>query len=207
MDLGLEYVDDDSPTLLIASFDPGVTTGWAVHRVPMDSLCTLGFREASRDPRFGWASGQLAADPAHGRGGLDYIVDEMVAVTRAAYVLGDYVGEDVFMVAMEGFSMRIMDSQWHTLAPVRVAEKYEYWKHTVKDRVRFGYVHQSASDAKNVVSDARLKTWNLYKPGSEHARDAQRHGVLAARRWSSDPRFRSLIRSTTTSSLEREREV
>jgi hypothetical protein len=130
----------------------------------------------------------------------------MVDITRAAWALADTVPVaeggcgDHFVIAMENFTLQILDSAWHTLAPVRVAEKYEYWMHTVRQAVRFAYVMHSANDAKNIVTDARLIAWNVYKPGSVHARDAQRHGILTARKWASDPGFRQHVASLSSKS-------
>lgn len=205
-EIDLTYVDDGQPALVVLSFDPGVTTGYAIHRIPAGPLLEGGFRNARLSPGFGWCSGQFF--PSHrqpaSRGGhpdLNYVISDMVSVTRLAYDHADEEGcGDTFVIAMEGFSLRIMDSQWHTLAPVRVAEKYEYWIWSVRRAVKFSYVTNSASDAKNVVTDARLKAWNLYKAGTEHARDAQRHGILVARKWASEPTYRQHVTTTSSSS-------
>lgn len=183
MNLGLEYADDDSACLIVVSYDPGGTTGWAVHRVPIDVLIIGGFKAATRDPRFAWTSGQFF-------GHEDDMVDSMIDVLKSAYVLGDYGVnvQDRFVVVMEDFILRRSESDRSLLSPVRIEAKFS--RDLYKTGLRWAYVKQSASDAKNVVSDARLQAWNLYKPGSEHARDAQRHGILAARRYASDIGFR-----------------
>lgn len=189
----MAYVDDGSPCLIVVSFDPGVTTGWAIHRVPLGDLCAVGFSEAVWSPSFGWASGQI--------GGLDEddTVDVMVGLTRSAYSLGGYP-QDRFAIAMEDFILQIMQQDRSLLSPVRVFAKYEYAmkKLTQASGVVLPYYKQSASDAKKVVTDERLARWNLLKAGQVHARDAQRHGILLARKYSSSVAIRSSIDRAVT---------
>lgn len=194
----IDYEDDGSPALIIISFDPGVTTGWAIHRTPISVLLTSGFSEAVWDPRFGWASGQI--------GGLneDDTTDVMVDLTRTAYSLGDYRAGDRFAIAMEDFILQIMQMDRSLLSPVRVFSKYEYAmkKLTQASGVVLPYFKASASDAKRVVTDERLSRWNLLKPGQIHARDAQRHGILLTRKYSSAAESRSMIdRSAVSETL------
>lgn len=208
-ELEIEYVDDEASTsVIVVGFDPGVTTGWCVLRIPALVLMEQGFREASRDPRFGMATGQVYCEEPWGGSkhpNLDPMVDDMIDITREAYVLGDYSPplNDRFIVAMEGFSLRMMDSAWHTLAPVRVFEKYERWRWEVRDRLRFAYFKNSSSDAMNIVTDARLRAWNLYAPGTLHARDAQRQAILTARKWASEASFRKYVDDSSSSERER----
>jgi hypothetical protein len=183
-DLGMEYQDDGSPTLLVVSYDPGVTTGWATHRLPIEPLMANGFKETVRDPRFAWTSGELG-------GTEDQIVDQMVEVLKALYVLGDYSSGDLFLIAMEDFILRRSEMDRSLLSPVRVFSKFE--RDLYKTGLRWAYVKQSSSDALSVVTDARLQAWNLYKAGSVHARDAQRHGILAARKFSSEAWYRNMV--------------
>jgi hypothetical protein len=184
----------EEPALIVLSFDPGVTTGWAVHRLELHALITSGFSSAIWAPGSGWCSGELA--------GLteNHVVDEMFALTREAYALGDYStarsgGGDRFAIAMEDFVPRMLEQKRSFLSPVRVFSKYEYALHMRLEAlgVRLPYIKQSASDAKNVVSDERLTRWQLYVPGSPHARDAQRHGVLLARKYASEVAVRRVV--------------
>jgi hypothetical protein len=43
-------------------------------------------------------------------------------------------------------------------------------------------LRQSPNDAKNVINDGRLRIWNMYTPGPDHARDATRHVLLWLRK-------------------------
>lgn len=180
----LEYYDDDSPTLIVMSYDPGVTVGWAVHRAPIDSLITMGFKGTVSDARFAWCAGAVGSGRSE-----DECVDVMVDLMREAYVLGDYSREkpDKFVVVMEDFIPRMFAQDRAFLSPVRVFSKFERDLYKMNRDLDFQvrYVKQSSSDALSIVSDARLKTWNLYRPGSIHARDAQKHGVLACRKFAS----------------------
>lgn len=188
--------EDEGQALIVLSFDPGMTTGWALHRLDHDVLVSSGFTEAVWSSRSGFALGQLT-------GGEDEQVDEMVELTRYAYSLGVYDPEesarisgappDVFVVVMEDFVPRFLEQDRSFLAPVRLFSKYERELYRIRkdSGVCLPYVKQSASDAKNTVTDARLSRWNLYRPGMSHARDAQRHGILAARKYASTPQIRA----------------
>lgn len=51
----------------------------------------------------------------------------------------------------------------------------------VRDAWALGITYQSAAQAKGVVTDKRLKSWGLWVPGQQHARDAIRHAVTYLR--------------------------
>jgi hypothetical protein len=196
--------DDSGEALIVLSFDPGVTTGWALHRLDRSVLLTDGFTEAIWSDRSGWTSGQLV-------GSENSIAYQMLDLTRFAYSLGDYTPQesglesgglpDDFMIVMEDFIPRMIEGKRSFLSPVRVFAKFEL---LLEDRLpaslRVPYVKQSASDAKNVVTDQRLVRWNVYRPGLEHARDAQRHGILAARKYAGSAAFRQWVRTGEQSS-------
>lgn len=188
--LNLSY-DDETRGLLILSFDPGVTTGWAFHRLDLEVLVGRGFTEAVWAPGSGWVSGQLVGLSENST------VDAMVGLTRAAFSFGSYGGDtgDLFAIAMEDFVPRMLEQKRSFLSPVRIFSKYEYglWSLLGARGAALPYFKQSASDAKNVVSDERLSRWNVLKPGQVHARDAQRHGILLARKFASDPSVRRQI--------------
>lgn len=184
---GLCY-DDERPGLVVLSFDPGVTTGWAVHRLEMSVLLSSGFSEAVWAPGSGWTSGQIGAM------GENEAVDAMFDLTRSAFSICSFRTGDLFAIAMEDFVPRMLEQKRSFLSPVRVFSKYEYALHSRLGGVSLPYVKQSASDAKNVVSDDRLQRWNLWRAGREHARDAQRHGILLARKFSSDMSVQKFVR-------------
>lgn len=178
----LRYEDDGGCGLLVLSFDPGVTTGWAVHRLDLKVLMASGFQEALRSAASGYALGELRGQTEN------EMVDEMVAMTRSVFTLGDYAAGDHFAIVMEDFILRRSESDRSLLAPVRVFSKYEYALDVLtRGKVALPYVKQSASDAKTIVTDDRLIRWGVYRPGSVHARDAQRHGILFSRKVASNP--------------------
>ncbi len=188
--IDLQYEEDDEPALIVLGFDPGVTTGWAVARVPREALITQGFSEAVWRPGFGLASGQI--------GGLNEndACDVMVGVTRTAYSFGDY-SMDRFAIAMEDFILQRLEKDRSLLSPVRMFAKYEYAmaKLTGASSLVLPYFKQSANDAKHTITDERLARWNLLKPGQIHARDATRHAIMLARRYSSQMHVRSKVDS------------
>jgi hypothetical protein len=196
MDLDLSYEDNGGRGLVVVSFDPGVTTGWAVHRLDLDSLKKEGFAATIYGSASGFTSGQINGD---GSDASEFrTVDTMMDIVRAGYVLGDYGAGDLFAIVMEDFVLRRSEASRSLLAPVRVFSRFEMSLHlaTRDSGLRLPYVKQSAADAKNVVSDMRLRRWNVYVPGREHARDAQRHGILFARKVASEPRWEKALRGS-----------
>jgi hypothetical protein len=166
------------------AFDPGITTGWCVFRVPKERLLKRGFIEAMRPEAGGaWNAGEFT-------GGDDYSVDTMLEIARLVYAEVDEESGDEWCILVEDFVVRMVQMDRSFLSPVRLAAMF-------RREMRFAPVlvdMRTSSDAMNIVTDGRLRDWNLYRPGSNHARDAQRHAILTCRRYSSEPAFRDLIR-------------
>lgn len=185
--------------VIVVAFDPGDTTGWSSHAAPKDLLMGGGtrttlaaMRKAMDDEgmcageHIGWRLGQFGVGE-----GLDedQQTDRMINVVRQAWGVWEVDEDrDTFFVMLEDFILRRNEMSRSLLTPVRLIAKFEY-----AFRRKGIYVgRQSPGDAKNVVTDARLRSWNVYQASSGvHARDAQRHGILALRRWSSQPALRS----------------
>jgi len=182
------------PKIVVVAFDPGVMTGWC--RICVDKAALpLGTRTFlkttyAEDPvelteGVFAAPGSLSAGQFGARGGFteNGQVDEMIRLTRLAWVEEiEDAEKDTFFVVLEDFILRRSEKDRSLLAPVRLNAKFDY---AMKDsHVRIMY--QSPSDAKNAVTDARLKSWNVYDSTTgEHGRDAQRHAVLALRKYAS----------------------
>lgn len=157
--------------------DPGDTTGWSIHRAPIDLLLREGQVGAMRQVK--WKSGQF------NYGSTSANVDAYLDLCRAAYEkVADE--EDVFIMGSEGFILQMLSTEPSLLEPVR-------FNAVLDDRLRgtgMWAERQMPSAAKNTVTDQRLKLWGVFKPGADHARDAQRHGLLLMRRFASDIRVR-----------------
>lgn len=166
------------------AFDPGVTTGWCVYRLPKLLLLEGGFLEAIRPGNGGgWNAGEFT-------GGDDYAVDTMLDIARMVYAEVDEEAGDEWVILVEDFIVRMISMDRSFLSPVRIGAAFRREMRRAPVLVDF----RTSSDAMNVVTDGRLRDWNLYRPGSVHARDAQRHSILTARRYSSEPHFRELVR-------------
>lgn len=178
---------DDRVRLYVIGYDPGVTTGWAVVRMDLELLLEHGFAGlalasgSGRDPEvFAW-------DADCFRGSENSMADQMIGLVRGVWMDAAMdAGEDsdVLAVAREGFTLRLFSADPDLLSPVRVSAAFDYAARSVP----VPRVVQSPSDAKQVVSDDRLKRLNLYKTGPEHPRDALRHCILLARKLC-DPAF------------------
>lgn len=157
--------------------DPGDTTGWSIHRAPIDLLMREGQVGAMRQVK--WKSGQFNA------GSTSANVDAYLDLCRAAYEkVADE--EDVFVIGSEGFILRMLSTEPSLLEPVR-------FNAVLDDRLRGTGTwaeRQMPSEAMNTITDQRLKLWGVHKPGAIHARDAQRHGLLFLRRFAADVRVR-----------------
>ena len=185
--------------VIVVAFDPGDTTGWSSHSAPKDLLMGGGTRATLCSMRramdgdglygsenIGWRLGQFGVGE-----GLDedQQTDRMIETCRMAWGVWEVdESTDTFFVVLEDFILRRNEMSRSLLSPVRLIAKFEY-----AFRRKGIYVcRQSPGDAKNVVTDARLRSWNVYQASSGvHARDAQRHGILALRRWGSQPGLRS----------------
>lgn len=157
--------------------DPGDNTGWSIHRAPIDLLLREGQVGAMRQVK--WSTGQFNT------GSTSANVDRFLDLCRAAYeqILDE---DDVFAIGSESFTLRMLSTEPSLLEPVR-------FNAVLDDRLRgtgMWAERQSPSEAKNTVTDQRLKLWGVHKPGADHARDAQRHGLLFLRRFAADPRVR-----------------
>lgn len=186
--VGKEAADDTGPALVVMAYDPGETTGWSCWRVPVATLLTLGTRRTLA--RSAWALGQIraSAEALRAGDGDSDMVDKMLEIGRWAYE--EFVLEDdEFVFVHEGFTLRMMSMDRNLLAPVRVNA---IWL----DRLRgkgIQIYQQQPSEAKSVVTDARLREWGVYEPGMEHARDGQRHAILFIRKFASTPALRKRI--------------
>lgn len=181
--IGRDEEDEDlGPALVVCAYDPGETTGWSVWRAPVETLRRQGTRRTLA--RSKWAIGQIRASQEAvraGEGDSD-MVDRMLEVGRWAYEEFVHV-DDEFVFVHEGFRLRMMSMDPNLLAPVRVNA---IWR----DRLRGKGVpifQQDPSEAKQIVTDSRLKEWGVYRPGMPHARDAQRHAITFIRKCASTP--------------------
>lgn len=167
-------------SLVVVSFDPGVTTGWAIHRIPALRLLNEGLVACA---------GVLQCSVGQINGGsTSDNVDRFLEIARATY---ERVAkeEDVFVIAGESFTLRMLSMDPTLVEPVR-------FNAVIEDRLRGtgqGVDWQTPSDALQTINDARLALWGLIdasKHVPDHGRDAQRHGLYYARRWCADIKVR-----------------
>lgn len=179
--------------LVIFAVDPGTSTGWSALKVPVARLVATG---ATRTlPWCRWRHGTVLRSGTLGTGHLAQAVDDSRHVTHLMNVARKVHEEmvfdgdedegwpaDEFVFVLESFSLRMLSMDTNLLAPVRVLDRLVDRLWTAGSRVPVFY--QSPSDAKNSVSNERLKRWHMYDPSSgEHARDADRHAILFLRRF------------------------
>jgi hypothetical protein len=170
--------------LVVCAFDPGIRSGWAWFDFDRIEMCTLGTARGLKGAETNL--GQFDSSK-----GERYAVGQMVELTRRCWEWADIDEEcDTFIVTIENFTLSptLVSTSPELLSPVRMTARY-------LDRLETSgiaiWTRSSASEAKNTVTDQRLKLWNQYSSSSgEHARDAQRHGILIARKYASELGFR-----------------
>jgi hypothetical protein len=172
----------DVTRLYVVAFDPGQITGWAALRIEearlTDGITALAL---SKDiDVFAWCTGDFVGPENHQ-------VDMMMELLRDVWREGTFDSgpdSDVVAVAIEDFILRILQSDRALLSPVRVTAAFNYAGRDLP----MPRAVQAVGDAKNIMTDERLRRLNLYEAGvSDHRRDALRHAVLLARKLS-DPR-------------------
>jgi hypothetical protein len=174
----------------VIAIDPGGTTGW--------SLITI-HPEALTEPKadifhniFDHKHGQV--DCGSRRGNLGDSLHDGISTEgefSGVFDLVEFIKAwPSAAVIIEDFTLRQLRMDRDLLSPVRItaAIGYSMWL-AGRD-----YHVQSASDAKRVCSDDRLKEWRMYEPagGLRHARDADRHAILFLRKAKMRKNFRAL---------------
>lgn len=148
----------------IVSVDPGGTTGWSVISVHPESLVDPDV--SILENVIHWSHGQIVGPED----------------SQASQVLGLIDSWPGCMVLIEDFVLRVSSGDRDLLSPVRITAKIEFGLYVADGNVP---VHkQMPSEAKSVATDSRLKSWGFYerKGGLEHARDADRHGLVWLRK-------------------------
>jgi len=155
----------DRPTTLW--FDPGGTTGWSrmscsVEALTDSDVSVLGTLE--------WEHGEIRCLEDEEAG-----LDQWLAV--ASEVPGACIG-------IEDFVPRFFNSSWDFYSPMRLTAAAKWIFHAQLGTESVHIKKQEASDAKDEITNDRLKRWGLYerKGGLEHARDADRHAILWLRK-------------------------
>lgn len=164
--------------LVVVWADPGVTTGWSVHRVVISDLLVHG--QVGVISRMWYRVGQFRSPSTSAA------VDSYLALARAAWDKAD--DEDIVVLGYEGFSLQMLSSDPALLEPVR-------FEAVLHDRLRGSGVvaERQMPGERSIITDARLRLWGLWQPGVEHGRDAQRHGLAFLRRFAGQEALRKRL--------------
>jgi len=169
------------PKLLnIIGIDPGKTTGWALWKIPRVSMYAGG--ESEIVERY---SGEI-------RGGESDQVMKLCRFFRMVQNLDYKLGP---AVVCESFDFGSPLSDPEVYSPVRIAAmlRFCFEQGGVKMVGDSRLVMQSRTMAKRVANDQRLKAAGLWKPGSDHERDAERHIMTALKRARAKREFRDRL--------------
>lgn len=130
---------------IIASFDPGETTGFAVFERGPGHTSLIHCEQLTTWP-------------------LERGVDEL---RRAFSFLPTYLVYETYHV----YKWRLAEHTWSEVPTIQVIGAIKY----CAIRRGITYYRQTAQIGKGFCSDDKLRYWNLYLEGQPHARDAIRH--------------------------------
>lgn len=153
----IEWEPSGFPTVI--AFDPGGTTGWSAISVHPDSLVDPDV--PILDNIIHWDQGQIEGDEYTQ---VDIILEMLDLWDGAAAV-------------MEDFQLRTISAE---LSPERIKTIAGWALSRLFDPTRSLFLQMPSM--KETASDDRLKRWDLYRPGEQHARDATRHAIVFLRR-------------------------
>jgi len=158
----------EGPALVVVWADPGITTGWSIHRVPIRVLVSLG--QVGAVGVTWWRIGQFRSVSTSAA------VDSYLSLCRSVWEKA--AEEDVVVIGCEGFSLEMLSRDYALLEPVRFLA-------VLQDRLRETGVRVEVQmpGERKVVTDERLKLWGLWLPGLGHGTDAQRHGLVYLRKF------------------------
>lgn len=156
--------------------DPGVVTGCCV--MWFDPVVLLDPARRLMHGLLAWQAWQISGP-------------ENNQVKQLCKVISSLGGDEALSVGVESFVIRQMNMGADFLSPVRIRAALEFAAFSgIKDwsgqKRHYSVQTQSPSDAKNVVTDGRLREWQLWTPGPDHARDATRHAMLHLRKLRAD---------------------
>lgn len=155
----------------IIALDPGGTTGWSVSRFEYGDLSTI--RANSRDC-FEMRWGQFTGSENGQADDICDLVDKGRNSDRIDYLI----------LLIEDFILRQKRKDRDLLSPVRLTAKVE-WANWMWWGLPL--IKQQPSLAKTSINDARLRSWDAWAIGEEHARDANRHNITLVRRFQQKP--------------------
>ena len=171
--------------LVVVAFDPGVSTGWAIVRVPVKVLLDQG--QVGSTSRMKVTCGQFRTGSAGGN------VERALDLMRLAY---EEVAEegDLLVCVQEGFTLRMMSKDPEMLEPVRWLAVWDE-KQRVRDEEGapprpFAVERQDPSLVTSVMTDSRLRLWGLWFNAKEHGRAALKHALMYLRRFTQDGELR-----------------
>lgn len=175
--MGRHYRNVDNGWATVIALDPGGTTGWAVLCVEKDALS---------DPDLSI----LKSITHYAQGQVEGSENTQILACCELLAAWPYAA-----VVIEDFILRKFQQGREMLSPVRItaAIDYLFWRglDDIDPPGRLVF-KQQPSLAMRTATDDRLKTWGLYRPGQEHARDATRHAITFLRRGSEKPRLRAM---------------
>jgi hypothetical protein len=155
----------------VVAFDPGGMTGWSVMAVHPEALSDPSLSALENvDP---WTHGEIKCNGPDGKYDIaaeDLGCDEMMAIVES------WPGA---LIVLEDFRPRTDVRTMEAYTPMRLNAMMQRELH----KLGMIYAMQMPSE-KSTASDDRLKLWGFYERagGMGHARDGDRHSLIAIRK-------------------------
>ena len=134
---------------LVACFDPGETTGYALFESSVDDVKLLKWDQLKSWP-------------------LEQSVEKFSPILS--------MEPAITQVVFESYQMYSWKEKEHHFSDIPTLQIIGCLK-TLCIQHLIPYKSQTPQIAKQFVTDQKLEAWNFWKPGMRHSRDAIRHGI------------------------------
>lgn len=162
----IQKISPAGRTIRIIGFDPGGTIGWSVMEITFDALNDQNLSRTEKVT--GWWHGQLRSDDEDVEMPEPVSIEVCTAIIENSLALADDIA-----VVSEDYQIRSARTDKQTISPIRLLAGLEQNVWSMGRRIQ-----KQMPSEKSGATDERLKNWGFYSPGSQHARDADRHALI-----------------------------
>lgn len=163
----------------VVAVDPGTSTGVFWICLGRKELHSLDWRSAIRAAAKAGRLQSVTVRAQDEQTSIDQVLSTAELWRKRGSDLSGHRAPQITDWVIEDFILRERTMARSLLSPVRITEGIERTLHMNGSTATI--TKYSAADAKTVISDERLRHWDLFGNGSKHERDAFRHLCLRIR--------------------------